>query len=95
VFGQFMPFIATLITLGLSPAIAAAADGRTQDPPRKPVTMWQVCTGVGGPERDRCMLNAPAKDSASGWRCEEVMQRARRRCMLDVLEGKHPVLEAN
>jgi hypothetical protein len=92
---QFMAFIATLIALGLSPAIAAAADSGTQDPPSKPRTMWQICAGAGEPERDRCMVNVPAKDSASGWRCDEVMHRARRRCMLDVLEGKQPVAKAD
>jgi hypothetical protein len=94
VFGKRMGFVAILIALGVSPAIAAAADGGTQDSPSEPRTMWQICAGVGVPERDRCMLNVPAKESESAWRCDEVMQRARRRCMLDVLEGKHSIAEA-
>ena len=95
-FTRFMALIAILTALGLSSGVATAADeARYPHPPSKPKTMWEMCAAVGEPERDRCMLSVPAKDSASTWQCNEVMQRARRRCMLDVLEGKHSVAEAN
>jgi hypothetical protein len=94
-FARYVGFVATLVALGLNSAIAAPAEGGTQDPPGKAGTMWQACAGVGEPERDRCMLNVRAKDSAASWQCDETMQRARRRCMLDVLERKRPVTRAD
>jgi hypothetical protein len=95
VFDKSGAFVAILISLGLGADVATAAEGGTQDPPSKPGTLWQICDRVGEPERDRCLLKVPANDSASGWRCEDEMHRARRRCMLDVLEGKPPVAKEN
>lgn len=90
----FITLIATSITLGLSAGGATAADSRAQNAPGEPKTIWQSCARVGEPERDRCMLHVPAKDTNAAWQCNEVMGRAQRRCMLDFLEGKVPVAEA-
>ena len=93
--GRTMANVASLIAVGLGAAFTVEADDGTQAPASRPMTMWEICAKVGEPERDRCMLNVKAKESESAWRCDEAMQRARRRCMLDVLEGKHPVAKAN
>ena len=87
--------VATMIAVGLGAAVTVEANDSTRARASRPMTLWEICAKVGEPERDRCMLNVKAKQSESAWRCDEAMQRARRRCMLDVLEGKHPVAEAN
>jgi hypothetical protein len=95
VLGRTMANAATLIAVALNPAFTVEAEDSMQAPASRPKTIWEICAKVGEPERDRCMLNVKAKESESAWRCDEAMQRARRRCMLDVLEGKHPVAKAN
>jgi len=79
--------IATSITLTLGAGVATAADTVAQAAPSAPKTIWQTCAPAGQPERDRCMLNVPAKDSTAGRQCEEDMSRAQRKCMLDFLEA--------
>ena len=88
--------IITLIATGiaLSAGGAIAADSGAQNAPSESKTIWQSCARVGTPERDKCMLHVPAKDTNAAWQCDEVMGRAQRRCMLDFLEGKLPVAQA-
>ena len=94
-FGRTIAISAALIAVGLGPTLAVEPDGSMQAPPTKPKTLREICAKVGEPERDQCMSNVKAKESKAAGRCDEVMQRAQRRCMLDVLEGKHPVAEAD
>jgi len=81
---------ATAVALGLTAGVATAADTVAQKASSEPKTIWQSCARIGETDRDLCMVNVTAKDSAAGRECEELMGRAQRRCMLDFLEGKPP-----
>jgi len=87
-FKLLMASLATLVALGLSSGAAIAADTPAQRAPSGGKTMWDSCARVGETDRDLCMLNVAAKDSAAGRQCEELMGRAQRRCLLEFLEGK-------
>jgi len=90
----FITAIATSIALAFGAGVATAADTVAQSASSTSKTLWETCARVGEPERDRCMLDIPAKDSTAGRQCDDVMGRAQRRCMLDFLEGKRPVAVA-
>jgi hypothetical protein len=90
-FRLFTAVIATSVALGLSAGVATAADTAVQKAPSEPKTMWQSCARIGETDRDLCMVNVTAKNSAVGRQCEELMGRAQRRCMLEFLEVKPPV----
>lgn len=92
---RFVAVIATSIALGLSTGFATAADTGAQPAPSERKTLWESCAGVGETDRDLCMTKVEAKDTAAGRQCEELMSRAQRRCMLDVLEGKRPTTGQN
>jgi hypothetical protein len=89
-----MAAIATAVALGLSAGVAMAADTAAQKALSKPKTIWESCARIGETDRDLCMMNVTVKDSPAGRQCEELMDRAQRRCMLDFLEGKPPLAGA-
>jgi hypothetical protein len=76
--------------LALMSGTAMAADAPVPASPSIGKTMWESCARVGETDRDLCMANVPVRDSAAGRQCEELMGRAQRRCILDILEGKRP-----
>ena len=86
--------IAGSIALGFSAGVATAADTGAQKATGEPKTIWESCTRIGQADRDACLTNVNAKDSAASRQCEELMGRAQRRCMLDFLEGKRPLAVA-
>jgi hypothetical protein len=71
-FRLFMAVIATSVALG-GAGVATAADAAVQKAPSEPKTMWQSCARIGETDRDLCMVNVTAKNSAAGRQCEELM----------------------
>jgi hypothetical protein len=87
----FTVAIATSLALGLTAGVATAADTGAPQMPSAYKAMWESCATAGDADRERCMLTANVKDGAAGRQCNDLMSRAQRRCMLDLLEAKHPV----
>jgi len=90
----FVAVVAVSIALGLRAGFAAGADTGAQVSLEPYKAMLESCATVGDADRDRCVANASVKDSAAGRQCEADRGRARRNCMLDFLEAKHPAAQA-
>ena len=90
----FVAVVATSVALALRAGFVAGADTGAQAPLDEYKAMLESCATVGDADRDRCVANASVKDSAAGRQCEDDKGRARRQCMLDFLEARHPVAQA-
>jgi hypothetical protein len=86
-----MAAVAISVALWVSSGFAIAADPPALTAPGEGQTMWEHCARAGEANRDMCMKNVTVKDSLGGRQCDDLRDLARRRCMLDFLEGKHAV----
>jgi len=91
---SFVAVIAMFIASGLRAGFVAGADTGAQQQLDEYKSMFESCATAGDADRDRCVANASVKDSAAGRQCEADRGTARRKCMLDFLEAKHPVAQA-
>ena len=91
---SFVAVVAVSIALGLSAGFVAGADTGPQGPLDEYKAMLESCATAGDADRDRCVASASVKESGAGSRCEADRGQARRKCMLDFLEAKHPVAQA-
>ena len=90
----FVAVVAVSIGLGLRAGLVAGADTGAQEPLDEYKTMLESCATAGDADRDRCVADASVKKSTAGRQCEADRGQARRKCMLDFLEAKHPVAQA-
>ena len=88
----FVAAVAVSIAIGLRTGFVAGADSGAQALDEYKA-MLESCATVGDADRDRCVANANVKDSTASGRCEADRGQARRKCMLDFLEAKHPVAQ--
>jgi len=91
--------IAFGFAITLDGGVACAADSPANAAPSDYTAFKANCTTIAVSGRAQCVKDANGKDNATVtsakikdifWRCEDLMSREERKCIVRELEGQHP-----